>query len=73
MKVDLAPHDAWLSKKTHEKPLLCMYAKDIREVNKEKTCPEVTSSVFLDATVKSWIEGLFKAPVYQAGCSSSHL
>lgn len=24
MKVDLALHDAWLSKKTHEKPLLCM-------------------------------------------------
>lgn len=72
MKVDLAPHDAWLSKKTQEKPLLCMYAKDIREVNKEKTVSG-NYIIFLDATVKSWIEGLFKAPVYQAGCSSSHL
>lgn len=43
-----------------------MYAKDIREVNKEKTVSG-NYIVFLDATVKSWIEGLFKATVYQAG------
>lgn len=51
MKVDLTHRDAWLSKKTHKKPLLC--TEDIRERTRQRRCPEVTacsSFVPVDAT-----------------------
>lgn len=51
MKGDLTHPDAWLNKKTQEKPLLC--TKDIKERTRKRGCPEVTSClgfVSLDAT-----------------------
>lgn len=51
MKVDLVLHDTWLSKKMWE--AAAVYAKDIREVNKEETVSRsyiVAKFVSLDAT-----------------------
>lgn len=53
MKVDLTHRDAWLRKKTHEKPLLC--TEDIRERTRKRRCPEVaacSSFVPVDATAE---------------------